>query len=93
VLPPGLSYVGDTSGVVPSQNGAMLTWALPDLATLHAKHFDVLVQLPSQALGTQFALQASMSTTTSDANPAQASVHGAVQSASITYLPNITLPE
>ena len=54
-LDSNLTYVGDTSGIVPTVNGNDLVWSLPDLEFLDSYDFSLYLQVPSgAAYGTRY---------------------------------------
>ncbi|MCB9134882.1 MAG: hypothetical protein H6636_05625 [Anaerolineales bacterium] len=69
-LPVSVTYLSDTSGMVPSVNGNTLAWHFPDLAFLGHGAFTVRVGLPTGEIGTTYPVTVEISATQADDNPA-----------------------
>jgi len=65
-----LTYVSDTSGVVPTVIGNTVTWNLPDMLHLGGQDFTLYVGIPSGAtIGTRYPISLSLALNESDINP------------------------
>lgn len=56
-----LTYVSDSSGVVPQQNGNQLVWTVSDVKFNSVEAFDLVVQLPDAPLGNTFKIEIEIS--------------------------------
>jgi len=89
-LDSNLTYVSDTSGVVPSVSGNTVTWNLPDMAPLDGQNFTLSVGVPSgAALGTLYPLSLSLTSNETDLNPGDNTDNAQVMAALQVYLPLI----
>ena len=69
-LDSNLTYVSDTSGVVPGVIGNTATWNLPDMLHLGGQGFILYVGIPSGAsIGTRYPISLSLALNESDINP------------------------
>jgi ELWxxDGT repeat protein len=60
-----LTYLSDTSGITPTQQGNTLVWAWPNLGGLARKVFDLSVGLPNSAIGLSYPISFKLSTSAS----------------------------
>lgn len=68
-LASGLTYVSDTSGVVPTVSGNDVVWSLPDLDLLDSHNFTLYVQVPSgAAYGTRYPVTLTLTSDGPEAN-------------------------
>jgi hypothetical protein len=64
-----LTYVGDTSGVVPTVSGNNVIWSLPDLGFLESHDFMLYVRVPSDAAyGTRYPIGLTLTSAGPEAN-------------------------
>jgi hypothetical protein len=78
-----LTYLSDTSGVTPTQQGNTLVWAWPNLGGLARKVFDLSVGLPNSTIGSSYPISFTLSTSTSASNEQVVEV----VTSKLTYLP------
>jgi hypothetical protein len=85
-----LSYVSDTSGVVPTFSGNDPVWSLPDLGLLDSRGFAVQVQVPSgAAIGTRYPVTITLASDGPEANPSDNTDAAEVMAARQVFLPII----
>jgi len=89
-LDSNLTYMSDTSGVVPSVSGNTVTWNLPNMASLGGQDFTLNVGVPADAtLGTLYSLSLSLTSNEADINPSDNTDNAQVMAALQIYLPLI----
>jgi len=89
-LDSNLTYVSDTSGVVPTVIGNTVTWNLPNMAPLIDQNFTLVVGVPADAtLGTLYSLSLSLTSNEADINPSDNTDNAQVMAALQIYLPLI----
>ena len=89
-LPDGLSYAGDTSGIVPIISGNTVTWNLPNLEFADVGDFTVYVSVPAEdPIGTIYEISQSLTFAGEDIDPSNDSENVEVMVATMTYLPLI----
>jgi ELWxxDGT repeat protein len=86
-LDPRLTYVGDTSGIVPTVSGTTLTWRLPDAGLLDGRDFRLRVRLPRGPLGTHYPITLRVTTAATDARPANNVLTADIVAADLRYVP------
>jgi hypothetical protein len=68
-LDSNLTYMGDTSGVVPTVSGNDVIWSLPDLDLLDREDFTLYVEVPSgAAYGTRYPVTLTLASDGPEAN-------------------------
>jgi hypothetical protein len=89
-LPDGLSYAGDTSGIVPIISGNTVTWNLPNLEFADVGDFTVDASVPAEdPIGTIYEISQSLTFAGEDIDPTNNSDNTKVMIATMTYLPLI----
>ena len=87
-LDSNLTYVSDTSGVVPTVSGNDVVWNLPDLGFLESRDFTLYVQVPSGAdYGTRYPITLTLTSAGSEANPSDNTASAQVMAARQVFLP------
>jgi len=87
-LDSNLTYVRDTSGVVPTVNGNAVVWGLPDLGFLDSPDFALYVQVPSgAAYGTRYPITLTLTSDGPEANTADNTGSAEVMAARQVFLP------
>ncbi len=86
-LDPRLAYVGDTSGIVPTVSGTTLTWHPLDAGLPDGRDFRLRVRLPQGLLGTHYPITLRVTTTATDARPANNTATADLVAADLHYLP------
>jgi hypothetical protein len=87
-LDSNLTYVSDTSGVVPTVSGNNVVWNLPDLGFLESRDFTLYVRVPSGAdYGTRYPITLTLTSAGSEANPSDNTASAQVMAARQVYLP------
>jgi uncharacterized repeat protein (TIGR01451 family) len=87
-LDSNLTYVSDTSGVVPTVSGNDVVWSLPDLGFLDSQDFALYVQVPSgAAYGTRYPMTLTMTSDGPEANTADNTDSAEVMAARQVFLP------
>ena len=87
-LASGLTYVSDTSGIVPTVSGNDVVWSLPDLGFLESRGFTLYVQVPSGAdYGTRYPITLTLTLAGSEANPSDNTSSAQVMAARQVFLP------
>ncbi len=66
-LDPRLTYVGDTSGIVPTVSGTMLTWVCRMPGCWIGRDIRLRVRLPQGPLGTHYPITLRVTTAATDA--------------------------
>jgi uncharacterized repeat protein (TIGR01451 family) len=85
-----LTYVSDTSGIVPNVVGNTVTWNLPDMACLGGQDFTLNVGIPSgAALGTRYPISLNLTSNETDINPDDNTDSAEAMAALLAYLPLI----
>lgn len=69
-LDPNLTYISDTSGTTPAIAGNQLTWNLSNLAFNDMESFELIVELPNVAVGSQFPIDVTINSAGPEAVPA-----------------------
>ncbi|RLC74695.1 MAG: hypothetical protein DRI81_13375 [Chloroflexi bacterium] len=86
-----LTYVNDTSGVVPTVSGNEVVWSLPDLGFLDSHDFTLYVQVPSGApYGTRYPVTLTMTSDGPEANVADNTDSAEVMAARQVFLPLVS---
>jgi len=85
----GLTYVNDTSGISPTISGNVVTWSLPDIGFLGSGQFMVRVSIPGDPIGTRYPVTLMLSSTGTEANPANNALTLEVMAARQMFLPLI----
>jgi len=89
-LDSNLTYMSDTSGVVPSVSGNTVTWNLPNMASLGGQDFTLNVGIPAgAALGTHYPISLSLTSNEPDINPGDNTDSAEVMAARQVFLPLI----
>ena len=89
-LDSNLTYMSDTSGVVPTVSGNDVVWSLPDLDFLDSHDFTLYVQVPSgAAYGTRYPVTLTMTSDGPEANMADNTDSAEVMAARQVFLPLI----
>jgi hypothetical protein len=87
-LDSNLTYVSDTSDVVPTVSGNNVVWNLPDLGFLESGDFTLYVQVPSGAdYGTRYPITLTLTSAGSEANPSDNTASAQVMAARQVFLP------
>jgi hypothetical protein len=87
-LDSNLTYVSDTSGVMPTMSGNNVVWNLPDLGFLESGDFTLYVQVPSGAdYGTRYPITLTLTSAGSEANPSDNTASAQVMAARQVFLP------
>jgi len=87
-LPDGLSYAADSSGIAPVIIGNTVTWNLPDIPFGEGDGFQVWVDIDGTAVvGTLFPISLAISSSSTDANPADNTDSAQVLAGLMHYLP------
>jgi hypothetical protein len=87
-LDSNLTYVSDTSGVVPTVSGNKVVWNLPDLGFLESRDFTLYVRVPSGAgYGTRYPITLTLTSAGSEANPSDNTASAQVMAARQVFLP------
>jgi hypothetical protein len=87
-LDSNLTYVSDTSGVVPTVSGNKVVWNLPDLGFLESRGFTLYVRVPSGAgYGTRYPITLTLTSAGSEANPSDNTASAQVMAARQVFLP------
>jgi hypothetical protein len=87
-LDSNLTYVSDTSGVMPTMSGNDVVWNLPDLGFLESGDFTLYVQVPSGAdYGTRYPITLTLTSACSEANPSDNTASAQVMAARQVFLP------
>jgi len=87
-LDSNLTYVSDTSGVMPTMSGNDVVWNLPDLGFLESGDFTLYVQVPSGAdYGTRYPITLTLTSAGSEANPSDNTASAQVMAARQVFLP------
>jgi hypothetical protein len=86
----GLTYFGDSSGVVPSINGNIVTWNLPDVSLTAGELFYLQVTVPGDPLGTMYPVDISIASAGPEADPTNNATSMEVMAALPTYLAIMT---
>jgi hypothetical protein len=87
-LDSNLTYVSDTSGIVPTVSGNDVVWNLPDLGFLESGDFTLYVQVPSGAdYGTRYPITLTLTSAGSEANPSDNTASAQVMAARQVFLP------
>ena len=86
----GLTYVSDSSGVVPSISGDDVVWGLPDLGFLDSRGFTLYAGVPSGAdYGTRYPITLTLTSSGLEANPSDNTASAEVMAARQVLLPVI----
>lgn len=89
-LDSNLTYVSDTSGIVPTVNGNDVVWGLPDLDFLDSHDFTLYVQVPSgAAYGTRYPVTLTLTSVGPEANANDNIANAQVMAARQVFLPLI----
>jgi hypothetical protein len=84
----GLTYVSDTSGVVPTVSGNNVVWNMPDLGFLESRDFTLYVQVPSgAAYGTRYPVTLTLTSDGPEANFVNNTATAEVMAARQVFLP------
>jgi uncharacterized repeat protein (TIGR01451 family) len=87
-LDTNLTYVSDTSGIVPNVVGNTVTWNLPNLTSLSSQDFNLVVGISSGAtLGTYYPISLSLDSNEPDINPGDNTDIAEALAALLVYLP------
>jgi len=87
-LDSNLTYVSDTSGVMPTMSGNNVVWNLPDLGFLESRDFTLYVRVPSGAdYGTRYPITLTLTLAGSEANPSDNTSSAQVMAARQVFLP------
>lgn len=87
-LDSNLTYVGDTSGVIPTVGGNDVAWNLPDLGLLESRDFTLYVQVPAGAdYGTRYPITLTLSSAGPEANAGDNTTGAQVMAARQVFLP------
>lgn len=83
-----LSYVRDTSGVLPNVAGNQVVWRLPDLRLLESQGFTLYVQVPTDAAyGTRYPITLSLTSDGPEADSSNNTASAQVMAARQVFLP------
>jgi hypothetical protein len=83
-----LTYVSDTSGIVPTVSGNGVVWNLPDLGLMEGGDFTLYVRVPSGAdYGTRYPITLTLTSAGSEANPFDNTASAQVIAAWRVFLP------
>ena len=86
-----LTYLGDTSGHIPSVVGDQVTWNLPDMSFLEKHQFMLYVAVPDTAtIGTLYPVTFALTENETDANSSDNTANLNVMAALQVYLPLIS---
>ena len=89
-LDSNLTYVSDTSGIVPTVSGNDVVWSLPDLGFLDSQDFTLYVQVPSgAAYGTRYPVTLTLTSDGPEANAGDNTNSAEVMAARQVFLPLI----
>jgi len=89
-LDSNLTYVSDTSGVVPTVIGNDVTWNLPDMGFLESHDFTLYVGVPSGAtIGTRYPVTLTLASDGPEANTSDNTASAEVMAALQVFLPLI----
>jgi uncharacterized repeat protein (TIGR01451 family) len=84
----GLTYAGDTSGIVPTVSGNLVVWNLPDLGLLADGSFMLYVGVPTGATpGTRYPITLLLTSAGPEINPGNNTATAQVMAARQIYLP------
>jgi ELWxxDGT repeat protein len=86
-LDPGLTYVSDTSGIVPTISGQTLTWHITNASTPSAHNFVLSVRAPNAAYGTRYPITLTVAGASPDSYPIDNTATVQVMIARQVYLP------
>lgn len=87
-LASGLTYVSDTSGVVPTVSGNDVVWSLPDMGFLGSQDFTLYVQVPSgAAYGTRYPVRLTLTSDGPEANAGDNTASAEIMAARQVFLP------
>jgi ELWxxDGT repeat protein len=86
-LAPGLTYLGDTSGVNPTLSGNSASWRLPEIAFLSGRQFTLRLGVPAASFGARYAVGLQLATAGADVRPADNIAQLDVLIAHQRYLP------
>lgn len=89
-LDAGLVYISDSTGTAPVVNGNELTWEIHNMLFGGRDAFDLVLQLPDEALGTQFDVAVTVVSDGPEAFPANNSASVTIKIASQTFLPLVS---
>jgi hypothetical protein len=83
-----LTYVSDTSGIVPTMIGENVVWNLPDLDFLDGQDFTLYIQLPADAAyGTRYPITLTLTSSGPEANVSDDTANAEVMAARQVFLP------
>jgi hypothetical protein len=84
----GLTYLGDTSGVLPNITGNLITWNLPNIGFLEKHQFDLYVGVPGTAtFGTRYPVMLGLTQNETDSSLDNNTANLEVLAVSQIYLP------